>query len=48
MNPTMPQFHAQYDPGLVVLSTVVAVIASYGALDLAGRVRATTGRIRFG
>lgn len=32
-----------YDPGLVVLSVLVAVIASYTALDLAGRVSAKSG-----
>jgi diguanylate cyclase (GGDEF)-like protein len=32
-----------YDPELVVLSVVVAVIASYTALDLAGRVSETRG-----
>jgi diguanylate cyclase (GGDEF)-like protein len=32
-----------FDPALVVLSVVVAVIASYTALDLAGRVSESTG-----
>ena len=32
-----------YDPGLVVLSVLVAVIASYTALDLVGRVSAKSG-----
>jgi PAS domain S-box-containing protein len=35
-----------YDLRLVVLSYIVAVIASYAALDLAGRVAATRGRAR--
>jgi PAS domain S-box-containing protein len=35
-----------YDPLLVALSYVVAVIASYAALDLAGRVSASQGRAR--
>jgi diguanylate cyclase (GGDEF)-like protein len=33
-----------YDPGLVVLSLLIAVLASYTALDLAGRVAASHGR----
>jgi NO-binding membrane sensor protein with MHYT domain len=36
--------HGTYDPRLVALSYLVAVIASYAALDLAGRVTATRGR----
>ncbi len=35
-----------YDPRLVILSFVAAVMASYTALDLAGRVTASTGRTR--
>jgi hypothetical protein len=35
-----------YDLRLVALSYLVAVIASYAALDLAGRVSATRGRTR--
>jgi PAS domain S-box-containing protein len=35
-----------YDPRLVALSVVIAVCASYAALDLAGRVMATRGRAR--
>ncbi len=34
-----------YHPGLVVLSIVVAMMASYTALNLTGRVAATTGRV---
>lgn len=37
---------ATYDVPLIVLSVVIAVIASYTALDLAGRVTAATGRAR--
>jgi diguanylate cyclase (GGDEF)-like protein len=33
-----------YDSGLVVLSLLMAVLASYAALDLAGRVAASRGR----
>jgi PAS domain S-box-containing protein len=35
-----------YDPWLVALSVVIAVLAAGAALDLAGRVAATRGRIR--
>ena len=35
-----------YDPWLVALSVVTAVLASYAALDLAGRVTAARGRAR--
>lgn len=37
---------AGWDPGLVVISYVVAVFASYTALDLAGRVSASSGTAR--
>ncbi|HTL87912.1 MAG TPA: MHYT domain-containing protein [Leptolyngbya sp.] len=37
-----------YDVGLVGLSIVIAILAAYSALDLAGRVVATQGRGRFG
>jgi PAS domain S-box-containing protein len=33
-----------YDATLVVLSIVIAIVASYTALDLAGRIKAATGR----
>src|SRR5581483_8297194 len=33
-----------YDPGLVCLSILIAVLASYTALDLGGRIRTATGR----
>ena len=36
-----------YDFRLVALSVVIAIFASYAALDLGGRVTATEGRIRF-
>jgi len=38
--------HATYDPGLVALSVVIAILASYTALDLSGRVHASVGRAR--
>jgi NO-binding membrane sensor protein with MHYT domain len=37
---------ASWNPGLVLLSYVVAIFASYTALDLAGRVSAYSGRGR--
>ena len=37
---------SHYDLRLVALSAVIAVGASYSALELAGRVGATTGRVR--
>jgi PAS domain S-box-containing protein len=36
----------QYDMGLVTLSVAIAIMASYAALDLAGRVTAASGRAR--
>ena len=38
--------HAAYSPSLVVLSVLIASVASYTALDLAGRVTAAHGRER--
>lgn len=35
-----------FEPVLVVISVIVAVAASYTALDLAGRIRASSGRAR--
>src|SRR6266436_6763280 len=35
-----------FDLALVILSVVIATVASYTALDLAGRIRASTGRAR--
>jgi len=37
---------SSYDPALVVISIVIAALASYTALDLAGRITAATGRAR--
>jgi methyl-accepting chemotaxis protein PixJ len=37
-----------YDPLFVVLSVVIAALASYAALDLAGRVRSAEGSTRLG
>jgi two-component system, sensor histidine kinase and response regulator len=48
--PTMPSAVAlagSYDYRLVALSVLIAMLASYAALDLAGRVTAAHGRARF-
>lgn len=37
-----------YDPRFVILSLVIASLASYAALDLAGRVRSAEGSTRYG
>jgi diguanylate cyclase (GGDEF)-like protein len=37
--------HGSYDPWLVVASLLMAMFASYTALDMAGRVAATQGRV---
>ncbi|HBK46793.1 MAG TPA: hypothetical protein DDZ67_10255 [Xanthomonadaceae bacterium] len=39
--------HSSYNPGLVALSLVVAILAAYTALDMAGRVSAARGRSGF-
>jgi len=39
--------HGHYDTRLVALSIVIAVLASYAALDLAGRVTSARGAARF-
>lgn len=38
---------SSYNPGLVTLSVLIAMVAAYTALDLAGRVHATAGRARW-
>ena len=40
--------HSHHDPGLVVLAIAVAIMASFVALDLAGRIRETRGGSRVG
>jgi PAS domain S-box-containing protein len=40
--------HSHHDPWLVALSIAVAILASFAALDLAGRLRETSGRPRAG
>jgi PAS domain S-box-containing protein len=42
----MGSIQGHYDPRLVALSIVIAVVASYTALDLASRVTAAVGRAR--
>ncbi|XID94765.1 response regulator [Paenibacillaceae bacterium WGS1546] len=42
----MEHVHGTYDTALVAFSYVVAVVASYTVLDLAGRVSETSGRSR--
>ncbi len=36
-----------YNYGLVALSVVIAIVAAYAALDLAGRVTSASGKVRF-
>jgi two-component system sensor histidine kinase/response regulator len=36
-----------YDRGLVALSVVIAILSSYAALDLVGRVTSAQGRVRY-
>lgn len=38
--------HGTYDPVLVIVSVLIAIFASYTALDLAGSVSAARGRLR--
>lgn len=38
--------HGHHDPALVFLAIAIAIMASYTALDLASRIKATTGRAR--
>jgi two-component system, sensor histidine kinase and response regulator len=40
-------FTHRYSPFLVALSIAIAILASYAALDLAGRTSASEGRLRF-
>jgi PAS domain S-box-containing protein len=46
MSPSSTQLLGFYDHRLVALSVVIAVCASYAALDLAGRVTAARGKAR--
>src|SRR6185369_12688902 len=38
--------NGQYDPRLVALSCVIAVFASFASLNLAGRIRSSSGSAR--
>lgn len=42
----MEHFHGSYSLSLVLLSFVIATVASYSALDLAGRIREGKGKLR--
>jgi PAS domain S-box-containing protein len=45
-NTAAPILPHSYSPSLVLLSIAIAIIASYAALDLAGRTSASEGRLR--
>src|SRR5438876_7190602 len=47
MNTSDQTLLGSYNHGLVVLSVVIAIVAAYAALDLAGRVTSAGGRGRF-
>jgi signal transduction histidine kinase/DNA-binding response OmpR family regulator len=47
MNAHPPFLAGFYDPRLVVVSVLIAILAAYAALDLAGRVTAARGVVRF-
>jgi PAS domain S-box-containing protein len=47
MLPNLMALTGTYDYRLVALSVLIAMLASYAALDLAGRVTAARGRVRF-
>jgi len=47
MNTSDQALLGSYNHGLVVLSVVIAIVAAYAALDLAGRVTSAGGRGRF-
>ncbi|MFZ3215645.1 MAG: response regulator [Candidatus Acidiferrales bacterium] len=46
MNSSLLALPGSYDPRLVALSILIAIFASYAALDLAARTTAATGRAR--
>jgi two-component system, sensor histidine kinase and response regulator len=46
MQPSYAMLTGSYDYRLVALSVVIAICASYAALDLAGRVTAARGKVR--
>ncbi len=45
--PAAPTLAGFYDYRLVAVSVLIAMLAAYAALDLAGRVTASRGRVRF-
>jgi len=47
MNTSDQALLGSYNYGLVSLSVVIAIVAAYAALDLAGRVTSAGGRVRF-
>jgi PAS domain S-box-containing protein len=47
-NMPLGALHSHHDPGLVVLAIAVAIMASFVALDLAGRIRETRGGSQVG
>ncbi|HZY63989.1 MAG TPA: response regulator [Edaphobacter sp.] len=47
MNAHVPPLVGSYDPFLVIVSVLIAILAAYAALDLAGRVTAAHGAARF-
>src|SRR3984885_5496751 len=47
MDGSGPSLHGVYDFRLVTASVLIAVFAAYAALDLAGRVTAAKGLLRF-
>src|SRR5579862_6342826 len=47
MTPPQAVLAGAYDYRLVAVSVLIAVLASYAALDLAARVTAAQGRLRF-
>jgi two-component system sensor histidine kinase/response regulator len=47
MNPHGPTLVGFYDYRLVAVSVLIAIFAAYAALDLAGRVTAARGKVRF-
>src|SRR6185437_1749576 len=46
MNASVPPLIGFYDPRLVIVSVLIAILAAYAALDLAGRVTAARGMAR--
>src|ERR1041384_7426550 len=47
MNPSDPVLIGSYDYRLVALSVIIAMLAAYAALDLAGRITSARGQFRF-